>query len=449
MNRDSHLPKDSRLSEMSGTGVSHFVIQEGDTKSRVHLRLDPGGAGLLIVNAARVFHLNPTAAYMANLALCKLPDQDAIRSIQRRFRVSRRQAGQDYQQFQAELRELISPNGACPICDLELETIPPFSTIPSAPYRMDLAVTYRCNNSCAHCYNARERNTPELSTEQWLRILDDLWEIGIPHIVFTGGEPTLRKDLPELIAHAEKNGQITGINSNGRRFKDPQFVEALVNAGLDHAQITLESHDPLIHDGMVAGRGAWQDTVQGIRNVLQTRLFVMTNTTLLQNNVPFLAHTLDFLADLGVPTIGLNALIYSGRGKNVGTGLPENDLPPLLELAREKTSTHGQRLIWYTPTQYCNFDPVQMDLGVKGCTAARYNMCIEPDGSVIPCQSYYHSLGNILADPWESIWNHDLSISLRERKNLPEKCNSCLIISQCGGGCPLVFSTSPSIVESV
>jgi radical SAM protein with 4Fe4S-binding SPASM domain len=136
----------------------------------------------------------------------------------------------------------------------------------------------------------------------------------------------------------------------------------------------------------------------------------------------------------------LNALIYSGRGKNVGTGLAESSLPPLLDLARQKTSVNNQRLIWYTPTQYCNFDPVQMELGVKGCTAALYNMCIEPDGSVIPCQSYYHSLGNMLKDPWESIWNHDLSVSLRERRNLPEKCHSCGLISQCGGGCPLVFS---------
>jgi MoaA/NifB/PqqE/SkfB family radical SAM enzyme len=69
---------------------------------------------------------------------------------------------------------------------------------------MDLAITYRCNNDCAHCYNARSRDYPELSTEKWYQILDRLWAIGIPHIVFTGGEPTLRADLPELIAHADQ-----------------------------------------------------------------------------------------------------------------------------------------------------------------------------------------------------------------------------------------------------
>jgi radical SAM protein with 4Fe4S-binding SPASM domain len=276
-----------------------------------------------------------------------------------------------------------------------------------------------------------------MDTAAWKRTLDLLWSIGIPHIVFTGGEPTLRPDLPELIAHAENLGQITGINTNGRNLKDPVFVQSLVDAGLDHVQITLESHNPAIHDHMVAPRGAWNETVAGLRNALATRLFVMTNTTLLQENAPFLSETLDFLADLGVPTIGLNALIYSGRGSTVGTGLPESALPPLLDLARNKTEAAHQRLIWYTPTQYCNFDPVQMDLGVKGCSAALYNMCVEPDGSVLPCQSYYTSLGNILTDSWQSIWQHDLAVSLREHRNLPDECHTCALLSECGGGCPL------------
>jgi radical SAM protein with 4Fe4S-binding SPASM domain len=165
----------------------------------------------------------------------------------------------------------------------------------------------------------------------------------------------------------------------------------------------------------------------------------MTNTTMLQTNVHTIPATLDFLAEIGVPTVGLNALIYSGRGARVGTGLKEAELAELLDVARRKTDLSGQRLIWYTPTQYCNFDPVQMDLGVKGCTAALYNMCVEPDGGVLPCQSYYHQLGNILVDEWPTIWNHELAVRLRERKSLPGKCNGCLLLAECGGGCPLLF----------
>ena len=135
----------------------------------------------------------------------------------------------------------------------------------------------------------------------------------------------------------------------------------------------------------------------------------------------------------------MNALIYSGRGLTVGKGLEETELDGILTIARQKTEANGQKLIWYTPTQYCHFDPVQMDLGVKGCTAALYNMCVEPDGGVLPCQSYYHQLGNLLSDPWENIWNHELAVRLRERQGLPEKCGGCLLVAECGGGCPLTF----------
>ncbi len=161
---------------------------------------------------------------------------------------------------------------------------------------------------------------------------------------------------------------------------------------------------------------------------------------MLQDNSPYLGETLDFLAELGVPTLGLNALIYSGKGATVGTGLKESELAPLLELARQRTAEHDQRLIWYTPTQYCHFDPMQLDLGVKGCTAALYNMCVEPDGAVIPCQSYYEPLGHILRDPWERIWNHDLAVYLRERRYVPEKCYACPELTICGGGCPLYIN---------
>jgi radical SAM protein with 4Fe4S-binding SPASM domain len=434
------------------SGLFHYRREDSDEKSRIHLRLDPGGHGTLIVNANRIMHLNPTAALMAWLLLEKTPAPDAVRSIQKQYRVSRNQAMADLVTVREQLDELIRPDGACPIHDLDLETVTPFSARPTAPYRLDLALTYRCNNDCTHCYNVEHPAlTPapsptsgrgELITDDWKRIIDKAWQLGIPHIIFTGGEPTLRDDLPELVARAESNGQITGLNTNARRLSDERFVAQLVESGLDHVQITLESSSTEVHDEMVRSKGAFKQTVQGIRNVLATRLYVMTNTTMLRTNVRTIPATLDFLAELGVPTVGLNALIYSGRGARVGTGLKESELAPLLEIARQKTEANEQRLIWYTPTQYCNFDPVQMDLGVKGCTAALYNMCVEPDGGVLPCQSYYHQLGNLLTDEWDAIWNHELAVRLRERKGLPEKCNGCLLLAECGGGCPLQFETA-------
>ncbi len=390
----------NRKSEIENpkSGLYHYVRENENEKSRIHLRVDPDGHGTLIVNASSVMHLNPTAALMAWLLLENIEENNATRAIQKQYRVTARQARTDLTDFRFQLDELIRPDGACPVHELDLESLMPFSTRPSAPYRMDLAVTYRCNNDCAHCYNARERNFPELSTEQWFKILDQLWELGVPHIVFTGGEATLRNDLPELIAHAESNGQITGLNTNARRLSDERYVQKLVDAGLDHVQITVESCNEDIHDAMMRTKGAFRQTMEGLRNVLESKLYVMTNTTMLRTNIKTIPNTLDFLADMGVPTIGLNALIYSGHGLTVGTGLRESELQPILDIATRKTAERGQRLIWYTPTQYCEFDPTANNLGVKGCTAALYSMCIESNGNVLPCQSYYHPLGNILTD---------------------------------------------------
>ncbi len=302
-------------------GLHHFYKSWDGEKARIHLRVSPDGCSTLIVNANQIYHLNPTASLMAFGYLNEQPERATIQRLVRSFDVPQQTIVNDYAKFCRDLDALIRPGGACPVCDLELEINAPFSNRPLAPYRMDLALTYRCNNDCSHCYNVSTRDDPELDTQQWMKILDKLWEAGIPHIVFTGGEPTLREDLPDLIAYAESKGMITGVNTNGRRLSDPDFVQRLVGAGLDHIQITLESHDAGIHDRMVMRKGAWKQTVAGIRNVLRTPLYVMTNTTMLADNARTLAETLDFLAELGVPTVGLNALIYSGRGSTVGTGL--------------------------------------------------------------------------------------------------------------------------------
>jgi len=431
------------------SGLYHYTREDEHEKSRIHLRVDPDGVGTLIVNANRVVHLNPTAALMAFLVLEDTEENSAVKSLQQKYRVSASQARTDLSEFRIQISELLRPDGACPVHELELDTTMPFSDRPTAPYRMDLAVTYRCNNDCAHCYNARERNFPELKTDDWKRILDQLWALGVPHIVFTGGEATLRDDLPELIRHAESNGQITGLNTNARRLSDARYVQQLVDAGLDHVQITVESCDEQIHDEMMRLKGAFKQTIAGLKNALATKLYVMTNTTMLRTNVHKIPETLDFLAEIGVPTIGLNALIYSGHGLTVGTGLRESELQPILDVATQKTSARGQRLIWYTPTQYCEFDPTASNLGVKGCSAALYSMCIESNGNVLPCQSYYTPVGNILTDSWDSIWNHKLSTQLRERQGLPSKCDGCPVVAECGGGCPLKFEDNLIPLEMV
>ena len=429
----------SKQGNLPAAGLYHHRIHLDGGSSRVHLRVNPDLTGCLVVDAAQMIHLNPTATVIAYHYLNGRSEERINHLVSRSFNVDRNELMLDVSQTINQIHELTRPNGACPIHELELDTTMPFSAKLTAPYRMDLAITYRCNNDCHHCYNARSRTFPEMDTSHWKRVIDKVWDLSIPHIVFTGGEPTLREDLPELIAYAEKKGLITGLNTNGRRLSQTNYVSTLVDAGLDHVQITLESHLPDIHDQIVNSIGAWKQTSAGIQNAVNSRLFVMTNSTLLQSNSLFIDGLLNYLSGLAVPTIGLNSLIYSGKGANVNSGLKEAELDVYLSKAKEHVQKSGQKLIWYTPTQYCHFDPVTQELGIKGCSAARYNMCIEPDGSVLPCQSYYVALGNILKDSWDSIWNHPLSESIRNRSNIPQKCSDCSLLVECGGGCPLQF----------
>ena len=423
-------------------GVYHFLEQENNRKSRIHLRVEHDGGGYMLVNANNLYFFNPTAIFMAYLSLQHLPDAQIIQAVCAVYDTEEAQAEQDFAAFKPIFTDLITGNEKCPICDLHLETLAPRTVLPLAPYRMDLALTYRCNNNCGHCYNARSRSFPEMTTQQWKQVLDRCWQAGIPHIVFTGGEPTLREDLPELIAYAENLGQITGINTNGRKLKDPQFVQRLVDAGLDHVQITFESSDSSIHDQMQGVAGAWQDTLQGIKNVVSSSLYMMTNTTMLRTNIHTIPQTLDLLAELKVPTVGLNALIHAGKGKANQNGLSEQEIEVLLDMAKEKTAASGQRLIWYTPTQYCHFNPILQQVGAKGCSAALYNMCIEPNGDVLPCQSYYQAVGNMLTDSWDTLWHHPLCESIRSREFVPAACRQCALLDECGGGCPLAYSAN-------
>jgi radical SAM protein with 4Fe4S-binding SPASM domain len=411
---------------------------EAGGRVRVHLRVEPDGRGLLVINAARVLHLNQTATEYARLALEEVPEEAAVREIGRRYRVDADTARADFRRIKAQIETLVRADGAtCPVVGLNLERVDPFSVALTAPYRMDLALTYRCDNACRHCYVARPPDYPEMDTDTWKAVLERVWEVSIPHVCFTGGEATLREDLVELVAYAEGLGLVTGLLTHGRGLSDEAYVQALLAAGLDHVQITLESHDRGVHDGMVAAQGAWRETVQGVRNAVASGLYTTTNTTLTRDNVAGIEETVAFIASLGVPTFACNSLIYAGRGSTVGTGFREGELAPVLERVREAAGRHGLRLIWYTPTQYCALSPLQLELGVKACTAALYNMCVEPDGAVIPCQSYYEPLGHILRDPWEAIWNHDLAQALRERRYAPEKCRECPEFPLCGGGCPL------------
>lgn len=405
----------------------------------LQLRVESDGEGILVINADRVLFLNETATAYAYFFMHGLSSDEVMKKIRRAYRVNAETAKKDYEKLIYTISTMASTEKICPVSYLDVKTVEPFTHSLSAPLRMDLALTFRCQNNCIHCYAGGPHETDELSTDQWKRVIDKLHSIGVFILTFTGGEPTLREDLPELMLYAENRGAVTGLITNGRRLKDKSYAEQLEKAGLDFVQVTLESHKPQIHDQMTATKGSWKETLAGIKNALKTRVYVTTNTTLSKYNASEFLQTMDFIKELGVGAFGCNSLIYSGKAGEISKefALPLETLNELMPKIRDKANQLGLRFLWYTPTQYCRLDPVKLGLGVKSCTAANVNMCVGPNGDVYPCQSYFESLGNLLKDDWPKIWNNPLSVKLRNREYVEPKCKGCPQLQICGGGCPL------------
>ncbi len=405
----------------------------------LQLRVEPDENGIMVINGDRMLYMNETASAFAYYFMQGLPRAEVIKRIRSIFRVNEKQAKQDYEKLVYTISTLAHTDKVCPISFLEVKKEEPFTHQYSAPLRMDIALTFRCQNNCIHCYAGGPHETQELTTTQWKQAIDRLSDIGIFILTFTGGEPTLREDLPELLAYAQGKGIVTGLITNGRRLKDKEYVGKLEKSGLDFVQITLESHKPVVHDKMTAQKGSWKETVTGIRNAAASTLYVSTNTTLSKYNADDFLDTIDFIKSLDVGAFGCNSLIYSGKADQVKDefAITTQELDELLPRVRNKANQLGLKFLWYTPTQYCQFDPVQHGLGVKSCTAALINMCVGPNGDVYPCQSYFESLGNILKDPWLSIWTHPTAQQIRNRAYVEEKCKECPQLQICGGGCPL------------
>lgn len=405
----------------------------------LQLRVEPDGLGVMVINANTVLYLNETATAYAYYFMQGMPNEAVLQQVRRMYRVTPETAKRDYEKLVYAISTLAQTEKICPISFLDVKSVEPFTQSYSAPLRMDLAVTFRCQNNCVHCYAGGPHETSELTTPQWKQVIDRLKDIGVFILTFTGGEPTLREDLPELLLYAQNNGMVTGLVTNGRKLKDKSYVRVLEKNGLDFVQITLESHEAEIHDKMTAAIGSWKETVAGIKNAVPSQIYVTTNTTLSKYNASSFLETIDFLKGLGVAAFGCNSLIYSGKAAEVKDefALSIETLNELLPKIQERANQLGLKFLWYTPTQYCLFDPVKLGLGIKSCTAAMVNMCVGPDGEVYPCQSYFESLGNILKDDWDRIWKHPLAVKIRNREYVEPKCKDCEQLQICGGGCPL------------
>ena len=296
-----------------------------------------------------------------------------------------------------------------------------------APHRMDLMVSamqkddsWHCNLKCLHCYAAGQEHAKEseLSTDDWKKIIDTLRSVGVPQITFTGGEPTMRDDLIELIEYGQ--WFVTRLNTNGVKLTR-EYCHALKAASLDSVQITLYSSDPGIHNKLVGAKG-YAQTVDGIKNALELGMSVSVNTPLCTLNDDY-TKTLRFLHDLGVTYVTCSGLITTGnaaRETSESLQLSKGKISSILREAVEFCSENGMEINFTSPGWV---DPAlceELGIATPNCGACLSNMAVTPGGNVVPCQSWLSDapLGSILSDPWEEIWNGKIC---KERRDFSAK----------------------------
>lgn len=313
--------------------------------------------------------------------------------------------------------------GREPEAEVGLLSLSDYAPEMTAPHRMDLMVSamekdgaWHCNQKCLHCYAAGQPmgETPELSTEQWKTALALLRKANIPQVTFTGGEPTLRSDLVELVQAAA--WFVTRLNTNGRLLT-PELCAALYQASLDSVQVTLYSAEGNIHNQLV-GTNGFSDTVQGIRNAVAAGLIVSVNTPLCSLNTHY-AETLRFAHSLGVRYVTCSGLIPSGSAcgqESRATALTPEQLTDILRQAVDTAEELGMELDFTSPGWLDEETLRSLGLNlIPSCGACLSNMAVTPDGKVVPCQSWLSDepLGDLLHDAWKDIWNDPHCAAIR------------------------------------
>ncbi len=218
----------------------------------------------------------------------------------------------------------------------------------------------------------------ELATVEWTSILDKAWAVGIPHVTFTGGEPTLREDLPELIAYAEAKGMVSGLLSDGLKLANRDYLNTLLMTGLDHLLFILHPDN----------EKSWQ----ALDVIMPEDLFVTVHLTITEENAAQVEETLEKLASLEVASLSLTSTF----GQN-----------ETLQLAREQAANKDISLTWDLPVPYSAHNPVALETEGDAIPdgAGKAWLYVEPDGDILPAQGMADQiLGNFLTDDWSQIW---------------------------------------------
>lgn len=328
-----------------------------------------------------------------------------------------------------------------------IEKVPFALGFQTLPVLSEIALTYRCNLACQFCYAGcgcrRSRQDDEMTTEQVYDILHIIrYEAQVPSVSFTGGEPVLRNDLIPIVRHAKSLSMWTNLITNGTLISS-NVARSLKKAGLDSAQVSIEAGNAALHDTIVQKNGAFNRSMDGLKNLMEAGIRVHTNTTISALNKEHLDDLLNLVTRLGLDKFSMNLLMPAGTSLQSLDALlvRYSEIGPAILEIKDMADALSLEFMWYSPTPICLFNPIVHGLGNKGCAACDGLLSIAPNGNVLPCSSYPQPIGNLL-DKHQSfldLWNHPQAKSFRQKEFAHPKCQQCESLAVCNGGCPLYW----------
>jgi 12,18-didecarboxysiroheme deacetylase len=319
-------------------------------------------------------------------------------------------------------------------------------------------ITRRCNLKCVHCYAQAKDQTfeNELTTEEGKNLIDDLSRFKVPVLLLSGGEPTIRKDLPELAAYAVEKGMRAVISTNGTLITQ-QMARILKDIGLSYVGISLDGMEK-INDRFRGVKGAFRSALEGIKNCQDAGIKVGLRFTINKFNVDEIENIFNLLEDMDIPRVCFYHLVYAGRGsKLVEEDLTHDETRKAVDLIMDLTKklhdkgkpkevltvdNHADgpylylRLLKEDPKRAAEvLELLKMN---EGNNSGRGIGCISWDGEVYADQFWRHySFGNIQKRPFSEIWpdtSEPLMKKLKEKKKYVKgRCATCRWLDICAG----------------
>lgn len=307
----------------------------------------------------------------------------------------------------------------------------------SAPLYVAWEITHRCNAACRHCYSDSSPDASrdgELSTEESIRVIDQLAEAGVLVLAFSGGEPILRRDWMDLVAHAAGKGLSVNLGTNGSSVTR-RTARAIKSLGVRSITVSIDSHDALVHDDFRQLPGLFDKAVNAVRLLVDQGIRVVVGYTPTKVNWKDGRAVVELACRLGASAVNLSEYVPAGRGA-IDLALDPKQLHEVLsDWIRLREEYRGQiDLIWHD----CRVGLLVSESEKRhyvGCGAGRLVARICPDGTITPCVFLSSPIGSLRTDSFKKIWSHaPLLKQLRERgSGFNGNCSECEHLHTCGG----------------